>query len=169
MSNEFKFNPAQVTPQTSVAVDAKPVVQGSPEERIAQARTKGLELSKTNNPVHGLYGMHYPPEHFKDYGHGSAWLGRRLYFMASELRTRVNGKPLPLGEQGQFNPATGKFDGLGFSLSDLLRAFQERISELGISQMLLEEWTSTPHPLDADQKYYSMTFEERCALWKESV
>jgi hypothetical protein len=165
MSEPFKFSGA-ATPQTPVAVESKPVVLGSPEERISAARAKCLDINRQNaksNP-----GMpQLSPEHFQDTGHGSAWLAKHLLFLATELQTTVEGRRIPLGASGTFSPKTGKFPDLGFNLSDLSKALHARIQELGISMAKLEEWAATPHSLQANREYYSMTFDERCALWKE--
>lgn len=164
--SEFKFNPAEVSPLSSVVAESKAVVLGSPEERIAAARAKGLQISRQNaksNP-----GMPQPsPDYYIDGGHGSPWLANHLLFLATELQTTVEGRRIPVGTSGTFSPKTGKFTGLGFNLSDLLKALQGRVQELGISMAKLEEWAGTPHSLQADREYYSMMFDERCALWKE--
>ena len=80
--------------------------------------------------------------------------------MATELQTTVEGRRIPVGTSGTFSPKTGKFTGLGFNLSDLSKALQGRVQELGISMAKLEEWAATPHSLQADREYYSMMFDE---------
>ena len=164
--SEFKFDPSEIEPQTSIVAEEHPRPVGSPEERIAAARAKGLQISRQNAKANP--GMPQPsPDYYIDGGHGSPWLAKHLLFLATELHTSIEGQRIPIGTSGTFSSKTGKFTGLGFNLSDLLKALHQRVSELGISMAKLEEWAATPHSLQANREYYSMTFDERLALWKE--
>jgi hypothetical protein len=171
MSTDFKFS-AAVTPQVEVVVEVKPApVLGSDDERIATSRAIGLQNDRASNDDPTWGGLHSPGFFVDLKGLGSAWLARHILFMVQLLNTPeglINGKYLR--DSDTFNPSTGIFesDHNPISLSDLIVAFKLRIRELGLSQPLLEEWSSTLHSIEEDKEFYALLFDARMQLFKEA-
>jgi hypothetical protein len=175
MSTDFKFNAAEVVPQSEVVVDAAPklsrvVLSRSDAERIAVARAIGIQHTREHNAPNAEYGMGFSPSHYQDFGFSSAWLASRICFLAELISTTLAGKDVRSTWREAFDPRTGIFEDdtfgwVPFSLADLQKAFLARIHELGLSHALLEEFATTIHSIESDRKFYNMGFDERMATF----
>jgi hypothetical protein len=169
--NNFKFSPAAV-PQAEVVVEVKPApVLGSDDERIATARAVGIQHDRASNADPNFGGRHHPAFFLDPKGLGSAWLARHILFMAQLIDTPaslINGKYLR--DSNEFDPCTGIFESTSspLSLFELTVVFKLRIRELGLSQVLIEEWASTIHTIADDKEFYAMGFEARMQLFKSA-
>jgi hypothetical protein len=173
MSN-FKFNVGAVTPQTPVTVNDGETIAPRPvrsaSERIEAARAICIAADRESNSPSQDWGQHLPSRFFQDFGHGSCWLARHIYFLATLIETRyAHGKLIPLGHAQSFDPSSGIFEALdGMSLFTLTAFYKLRIKELGISEVLLEEWAARIHTIVEDAEFYALPFEGRMATFKES-
>ena len=176
LKNATLATPA-VQPQAPVQAESKPVrpvaPPGSDAERIAAARAIAVAHCREANPVGGVFGQGFPPAFYQDFGFGSAWLARHISHRAQMIETRIAGQLLPLGESHKFNPRTGIFElatfGVkDFSLADVVTAYQARIRELGLSQVLLEQWSATIHTIADEKEFYALGFDERMEIFKSA-
>jgi hypothetical protein len=180
MSKEFKFNAAEVSLQAPVQVEGSEAKQfrvvepRSDADRIAAARALGIQHSRASN-ANSEWGGFYSPAFFVDVkGFGSGWLACRILFLAQVLNVPaglvgVGGKYLR--DSSTFDPATGIFESATnpISLSELTGAYKLRIQELGISQVLLEEWASTLHTWQQDKEFYALPFADRMETFREKA
>jgi hypothetical protein len=177
MSN-FKFNPTQVTPQTSVTVAlepkqspvAQPVARPRPanqtdSERIASAKARSKASVKGNNLPGAEYGFDYPPEYFKD-GCGvetSTYDFEHLFFILGFLQDPKFEYQSLNHRDGSYNSLTGVFTQGEFQISirELKDAVAERIAELEISEVLLLEYLAEPHGHVEYQQFHNLSFYQQ--------
>ena len=170
MSNEFKFSQA-VTPQTPVTVESTPlraIESRSDDERIQSARTIAIEKLRqgASSGFGSLAGS--SPRYIDAYfqsgpaGYASCWLAGHIYFLAQLIETQMAGKPLPIGGAESYVSATGTFASLGgFSFDALLEAYKRRITELQLSEALLEEWCVEPGDWRESNAFYALRFSDQ--------
>jgi hypothetical protein len=177
-NNDFKFNTAEVVPQTPVEVTSglsttapAPVApQGSDASRIEAARAQLLRRERDSNSDPTFGGRHQP-RFFQDFGFGSACLARHIVHQAQMIQTPLGGKLIPLGISHEYNPRSGRFEfetygATDFSLADLTAAYRARISELGLSEVLLEEHSAKPSTWVDDNAFYALPFEQRMDIFR---
>jgi hypothetical protein len=176
--SNFKFSPA-ATPQTAVEVSALTahgrVVRdrshvartevASDAERIADAKARTKALVKENNLPGAEYGFDYLPEYFKDCSgpETSTYDFEHVFFV---LRFLEDSKFLHLSlnhRDGSYNSLTGVWTrgDLKMSIGELKNAVQNRIRELGISEVLLAEYLAVPHGIVEGRAFDNLSFEEK--------
>jgi hypothetical protein len=167
MSEPFHFSAAAM-PQTEVTVDVKPAPPaGSDDERIATARAVGISHDRAASKLPDN-GFSHHSGFFVDRGFGSPWLARHLLFMVQTIDTPAGLVGKYLRDSSSFNPMTGIFESSQspLRLEDLIAAFKLRVEELGISQAMLEEWSSTLHTIAEDKEFHNLPFEQRIERFK---
>lgn len=176
--SEFKFT-AAVTPQADVVVDAasksaRPATVMPNATRIEAARAIAIESSRRALNPSSDFNPGYSPAYYQAYfqewaGKPSCWMACHIYFLAELIETRMAGKPLPIGGDESYDGATGTFASLGgFSFDALLEAYHARIAQLGISEVLLEEWNVQPRGWQESNAFYALSFDERMAKFKSA-
>jgi hypothetical protein len=171
MSNQNEIPDWARELKTPVAVESTPsraAESRSDSKRIEQARATAIDKLRQSATLGfgSLAGS--SPRYIDAYfqsgpaGYASCWLAKHLYFLASVIETKIGGKPLPIGGDESYNGATGTFATLGgFSFDALLEAYKRRIEDLGLSEVLLEEWCVNPGDWRESNAFYSLSFSDQ--------
>jgi len=139
----------------------------SDAERIANARARHMAGFKKRNDPRAQYGFAYGPEHYKDYfgPESSHYAVQHLTFIAEVIGTLINGKELPSYKmRSDYNPSNGLFEALGFDLSQLRLAYEARVAELGLSEVLIEEFFSGSAGAHPDWR--NLSFDQRMDIFR---
>ena len=167
---------ADVRPDTNAPRTVAP--KGSDASRIAQARVLCMARRRESQASASALGFdtgNNSPAYYKDLGNGSAWLARHILYLAQLINTPaslIDGKYLRSAES--FNPVTGMFESETHSVTDMSLAhltarYRHRISELGISEALLEERSAELHSISEDVAFRNLSFDEKMATFRERV
>jgi len=146
---------------------SRPVtLPGSDADRIEAARSLAIQ-SVRQSAIDGFgslagHSPAYVVAYFREWnGQPSCWLAGHIYFLARLIETQMAGKLLPIGGSESYDGATGIFDSLNFTLTELTAAYRPRILELGLAEPLIEEWLTTVHPYAEEREFYALDFESR--------
>jgi hypothetical protein len=170
--SDFKFSPAEVTAQTVVQVDAKPkqsrIVQSQTDaERIAAARARGIARLMAGDFL--PQAMRPKPTYYVDFAgpQSSMYDCDHLLFLLYFLED-PKFRAVWFHSEGRYNTLSGIFTQGEFQISidGLKQAVSERITELGLSHVLIEEWMATPKSWQEDQQLYALSFNERMTQFK---
>lgn len=153
----------------SEAEQIAPKIVGTDAKRIEAARRLAIQSARWALEQEG-WSEGPRADFFKEYnGNPSTWDGQHLYVLAGLIRTQLNGKELPLGGAESYSATTGIFATLGgFPVTALREAFDARIAELGISEVLLEEWNVTPRDWRQSNAWHALPFEERMKTYRRA-
>jgi hypothetical protein len=159
---------ADVAPQTEVVVASKPIhsrvaKSQTDSERIANAKARHKATVKAHNLPGAQYGFDMHESYFKDFcgPETSMYAAAHLVYQMRLLDAKFNGLPIPIGSQDVYEPRTGEFKSLGFSLQDLKASVAARIVDLGISEVLLEEYLAEPHGMAASRAFDNVPFGQQ--------
>jgi hypothetical protein len=154
-------------PVTVESTPSRAIESRTDDERVEAARAVAIAKSRqsANSGFGSLAGCSpaYVDAYFQGWnGHPSCWLAGHIYFLAQLIETQMAGKPLPIGGAESYVGATGTFASLGgFSFDALLEAYKRRITELQLSEALLEEWCVEPGGWQESNAFYALSFSDQ--------
>lgn len=146
----------------------------SDANRIALAKARAMQRSKDTNPVGGEYGFDYPPSYYEDGAAGpetSSYAVHHLlfglYLLADPKFTRIS---LNFESNGNYDKRTGilHFNGEpDISIQEVKAAYVARIAELGLSEVLIEEFMAEPHAWREYQAFWRQDFASRMERFRQ--
>jgi hypothetical protein len=174
--SEFKFNPADVTPQTPVEVDAEPTPSRianfqTDAERIANANARAMAACKANNLPGALYGFEYDESYFQDFSgpetslYAFDGLLGMLCFLHDPKWQNAN-----VEYNGGYDPRTGVWtrgnNKSPVPIQELKDAVKNRIAALGLREVLLAEYLAEIHGVAASQVFWNLDFAARMEMFR---
>lgn len=150
--SDFKFNAAQVVPQTEVEIAPRPadsvcsVTLRTDAERISAARLRAIVRSKQANS--SQYSWEYHPSYWEDFAgpQTSKWDAAVLTCLANVLEVPKLWQSRYSLSAETYDTQTGLFNVGGcppVSIQELKDAVQNRITELGLLSARVWEWYAT--------------------------
>jgi hypothetical protein len=172
----FKFNPAEVTPQTSVKVASEPkqsrIANQTDAARIASAKARAMQISKENNRPGAQYGCDHHESYYQDFSgpETSWWFANILVCFAEILEAPILKRSRWVWTHDKYDPRTGNYilsDAPAVTIAELKSAIDARIAELGLSKVAIWEWFSdVREPIG--QEWWRQDLATRIQRFRES-
>jgi hypothetical protein len=140
----------------------------SPADRIAAARERAIQIQKES--YDGTYGVEVGPGYFKDYaGDGTSEFEADILMMTLallEVPKYMTGNWCNPG--GHYDRRTGAwmFGSFGVPLQAIRAVVDDRVRELGLSDVLIAEYFGERHGVAEDQVFRRLSFADRIGKFR---